>query len=92
VSEEIVVRVVGCLGNGVHRPGAGVQAGLLRWLVMVYNVLEDYEMLSRLYGVLFNLLDMMTLRYGCYLSGYDSHHEANSFSFLEAMFAIYYHS
>ncbi|CCX06676.1 Similar to Centromere protein I; acc. no. Q8AYS7 [Pyronema omphalodes CBS 100304] len=68
VSEEIVVRVVGCLGNGVHRPGAGVQAGLLRWLVMVYNVLEDYEMLSRLYGVLFNLLDMMTLRgYVCHL-------------------------
>jgi hypothetical protein len=36
---------------------------LLRWLVMVYDILESYTALSQLYGVLFNLLDMITLRY-----------------------------
>ena len=29
---------------------------------MVYDVLDSYDVLSRLYGVLFNLLDMITLR------------------------------
>jgi centromere protein I len=42
-----------------------LQAALLRWLVMVYNVLEDYTALLQLYGVLFNLLDMFNLRYVC---------------------------
>lgn len=40
-----------------------VKALLLRWLVMVYDVLDSYDVLSQLYGVLFNLLDMITLRY-----------------------------
>ena len=30
---------------------------------MAYNLLEDYAALSQLYGVLFNLLDMITLRH-----------------------------
>jgi len=30
---------------------------------MVYDVLDSYDVLSRLYGVLFNLLDMITLRH-----------------------------
>jgi len=30
---------------------------------MVYDVLDSYDVLSQLYGVLFNLLDMITLRY-----------------------------
>ncbi|KAA8895854.1 Mis6-domain-containing protein [Sphaerosporella brunnea] len=63
VSEENVLTIVGCLGIGVNKPSlATQQAALLRWLVMVYNVLEDYTILSRMYGVLFNLLDMITLR------------------------------
>lgn len=49
-------------GNPCEESGLMAQAALLRWLVMVYNVLADYEILSQLYGVLFNLLDSLTLR------------------------------
>ncbi|KAF8248769.1 Mis6-domain-containing protein [Wilcoxina mikolae CBS 423.85] len=68
VSQEAVLKIVGCLGSGPNKPSFSIQAGLLRWLVMVYNVLEDYTVLSQLYGVLFGLLDMITLRgYICHL-------------------------
>ncbi|KAF8471911.1 centromere protein I [Kalaharituber pfeilii] len=62
VREDIAVKIVGCFGQGQHKPALNIQAHLLRWLVMVYNVLEGYTMLSQLYGVLFSLLDMITLR------------------------------
>ncbi|RPB05832.1 Mis6-domain-containing protein [Choiromyces venosus 120613-1] len=62
VSENVVVKVVGSLGQGQSKPSLATQALLLRWLVMVYDVLESYDVLSQLYGVLFNLLDMITLR------------------------------
>ncbi|CUS11905.1 unnamed protein product [Tuber aestivum] len=62
VSENVVVKVVGSLGQGQSKPSPATQALLLRWLVMVYDVLESYDVLSQLYGVLFNLLDMITLR------------------------------
>ena len=35
---------------------------LLKWLIMVYDVLEDLSVLSSLYSVFFNLLDMSGLR------------------------------
>ena len=38
------------------------QALLLRWLIMVYDILEGYHALSQLYGLLFNCLYMITLR------------------------------
>ncbi|PWW80391.1 Mis6-domain-containing protein [Tuber magnatum] len=62
VTENVVVKVVGSLGQGQSKPSLATQALLLRWLVMVYDVLESYDVLSQLYGVLFNLLDMITLR------------------------------
>ncbi|KAI5803123.1 Mis6-domain-containing protein [Geopyxis carbonaria] len=62
VAENIVIKTVGCLGHGPKKPSHGIQHALLRWLVMVYDVLEDYTVLSKLYGVLFNLLDMISLR------------------------------
>ncbi|KAF8457165.1 Mis6-domain-containing protein [Terfezia claveryi] len=46
VPEDVVVKV----------------ALLLRWLVMVYDVLDGHTMLSQLYGLLFNCLDMISLR------------------------------
>ncbi|KAJ9660757.1 hypothetical protein H2201_006836, partial [Coniosporium apollinis] len=35
---------------------------LVRWLTLIYDVLEDQAIFSRLYGVLFNLLDTFALR------------------------------
>ncbi|KAL0637894.1 hypothetical protein Q9L58_003116 [Maublancomyces gigas] len=62
VSEDVVVKIVGCFGKGQRKASLETQALLLRWLIMVYDTLDSYAMLSQLYGVLFNLLDMITLR------------------------------
>ncbi|KAH0543376.1 hypothetical protein FGG08_002332 [Glutinoglossum americanum] len=62
VSEDVVLKIVGCLGQGQSKPPSSTQAGLLRWLIMVHGVLESHRMLSNLYGVLFNMLDMISLR------------------------------
>ncbi|KAI9837149.1 MAG: hypothetical protein M1838_004894 [Thelocarpon superellum] len=61
VSDEVVFKVVGCLGLGVDKPAPPVQAALLRWLILVYDVLADPSLLSRVYAVLFNGLDTLSL-------------------------------
>lgn len=62
VSSDVVVKVVCGLGHGVAKPAFGAQAALLKWLIMVYDVLEDQKVLSRLYSYLFNLLDTVAIR------------------------------
>jgi len=62
VADGVVVKVVGALGQGKGKPSPASQNALVRWLVTVYEVLEDQKVLSRLYGVLFGLLDMISLR------------------------------
>jgi centromere protein I len=62
VQENVVIIVVGCLGEARSKPSVTTQALLVKWLITVYEVLEDVSILSRLYGVLFNLLDMVSLR------------------------------
>ena len=62
VSEDVVLKVVGCLGQGQNKPPPSTQAGLLKWLIMVHDVLESQHTLPNLYGVLFNMLDMISLR------------------------------
>ncbi|CAK7207325.1 hypothetical protein SEUCBS139899_010135 [Sporothrix eucalyptigena] len=59
VAEDVVLAVIGCLGQGQLKPPLPVQALLLRWLVLVYHVLSApaLAVLSRSYAVLFNLLD-----------------------------------
>jgi centromere protein I len=59
VPDAIVIKAVGSL-----RPGVAfiVQAALLKWLVMVYDILENQPILSQLYSVLFNLLDTVAIR------------------------------
>lgn len=57
-----VLDVIGCLGLGELKPSLTIQSHLLRWLVMVYHVLEEPEALSRAYAVLFNLLDIAAIR------------------------------
>ncbi|TGZ84040.1 Mis6-domain-containing protein [Ascodesmis nigricans] len=62
VQDTIAIKIIGCLGNGPRKPSSAIQVALLRWLVMVYDVLENPGTLSRMYSILFNLLDMMSLR------------------------------
>ena len=62
VPDAIVTKVVGALGHGRSRPSYSVQCALLKWLVMVYDVLESHRVLSQLYSILFNLLDTAAIR------------------------------
>ena len=62
VSSKVVSRVVCCLGPSKSKPSAATQALLVKWLILVYDYLEDRNHLSRLYAVLFDLLDMLSLR------------------------------
>lgn len=62
VPDAVVSRVVASLGHGRAKTGYAAQAALLRWLVMIYEVLENQKVLTQLYGVLFNLLDTIAIR------------------------------
>ena len=62
VSDGLLYKVVASLGQGAGKPSAQVQASLLKWLTMLYDVLANRKILSGLYGTLFNLIDMMSLR------------------------------
>ncbi|KAI1633685.1 Mis6-domain-containing protein [Biscogniauxia mediterranea] len=62
VSSDVVVKVVGCLGHGKLKPSLTVQGALLRWLVMIYHIIENQAVLSQSYAVLFNLLDTAAIR------------------------------
>ncbi|KAH8663962.1 Mis6-domain-containing protein [Xylariales sp. PMI_506] len=62
VESDVVIKVVGCLGHGALKPSLGIQAALLRWLLMVHHVLEKQDTLAKAYSVLFNLLDTAAIR------------------------------
>lgn len=62
VSSDVVCRVVNSLGQGGQKTQPSTQNSLLKWLALVYDVLEDPSVLARLYNVLFNLLDMLSIR------------------------------
>lgn len=62
VPSDVVITVVGGLGSGNSKPPLLTQTALLKWLVLVSDVLEDATTLSRLYDVLFDLLDTFSLR------------------------------
>lgn len=62
VSSKLVTQVVCCLGPSKSKPSPASQALLLRWLLLVYDFMEDRSHLSKLYAVLFNYLDMISLR------------------------------
>lgn len=64
VSSGIIVTIAAALGPGQTKPAAATQSALLKWIIAVIDVLEDATVLSKLYGVLFNLLDAMSLRSG----------------------------
>lgn len=62
VSRDVVLKVVASLGHGKIKPSLPLQAALLKWLIMVFHVLESPQILSQAYPVLFNLLDTAALR------------------------------
>lgn len=62
VSRDVVLRVLSCFGVGKLKPSLNLQAALLRWLILVYHVLETPAVLSQAYTVLFNLLDTAAIR------------------------------
>ncbi|EQL33859.1 hypothetical protein BDFG_04240 [Blastomyces dermatitidis ATCC 26199] len=54
--------VISCFGPSRSKPSPATQSLLIRWLILVYEDMEDQSCLSRLYAVLFNFLDMISLR------------------------------
>lgn len=62
ISSKHVTQVVCCLGPSKPKPSPATQALLVRWLIMTYDLLEDRTHLGKLYSVLFNHLDMISLR------------------------------
>ncbi|KAF7158028.1 hypothetical protein CNMCM5623_002540 [Aspergillus felis] len=62
VSSKVITQVVSCLGPSKNKPSPATQASLLRWLILVYEFCEDRSHLTKLYAVLFNHLDMISLR------------------------------
>jgi centromere protein I len=62
VPDDVIITVVGALGQGKGKPSPGTQDGLVKWLTIVHEIIESPNALSRLYGVLFGMLDMISIR------------------------------
>ena len=62
VPSHLICIVVNGLGYGGRKASVSSQQLLLKWLILVHDVLEEPSILSNLYSVLFNLLDMTSLR------------------------------
>ncbi|GIC88600.1 Mis6 domain protein [Aspergillus udagawae] len=62
ISSKVITQVVCCLGPSKNKPSPATQASLLRWLILVYEFCEDRSHFTKLYAVLFNHLDMISLR------------------------------
>ncbi|KAI4651159.1 uncharacterized protein J4E79_009358 [Alternaria viburni] len=62
VPGDVVITIVGALGQGKGKPSPGTQDSLVKWLIAIHEVVENSSVLSRLYGVLFGMLDMISIR------------------------------
>jgi centromere protein I len=62
VPGDVVITIVGALGQGKGKPSPGTQDSLVKWLITTHEIIEDSNVLSRLYGVLFGMLDMISIR------------------------------
>lgn len=62
VSSDVVYNLVSSLGHGTLKATVPTQKALIKWLIMVHDSLEETASLTKCYSVLFNLLDMMSLR------------------------------
>lgn len=63
VPSDVIVTVVGALGQGKGKPSLGTQESFVKWLTAVHEIIEDGKVLSRLYGVLFGMLGMISIRF-----------------------------
>ncbi|KAI0897907.1 Mis6-domain-containing protein [Annulohypoxylon nitens] len=62
VNADFVVKVIGSLGHGKLKPSLAIQGALVKWLIMIYHIIDHQAILSQAYSVLFNLLDTATIR------------------------------
>lgn len=62
VLSQAISAVIGAFGMSKSKPSAATQTLLVKWLASITDVLADPTILSSFYGVLFDLLDMITLR------------------------------
>ena len=62
VNDDVITKIIGSLGHGRSKPSLAIQGALLKWLIMIYHVMQNRNALSRGYSVLFNLLDTAALR------------------------------
>ncbi|KAJ6150991.1 Centromere protein Cenp-I [Penicillium chermesinum] len=62
IASNHVTQVVCCLGPSKAKASPATQSLLVRWLILTYDLLEDKSHLGKLYAVLFNHLDMISLR------------------------------
>ncbi|KAJ5936079.1 hypothetical protein N7454_005377 [Penicillium verhagenii] len=62
VISKHVTQVVCSLGPSKSKPSPATQSLLVRWLILAYEFLDDRTHLGKLYAVLFNHLDMISLR------------------------------
>ncbi|UPX18545.1 Phosphate metabolism transcription protein [Ascochyta rabiei] len=62
VSGHVIITIVAALGQGKGKPAPGTQDSLVRWLILVHEIIDDASVLSRLYGVLFGMLDTISIR------------------------------
>ncbi|RAR04214.1 SPX-domain-containing protein [Stemphylium lycopersici] len=62
IPRDVIVTVVGALGQGKGKPSPGTQDSLVKWLILVHEIAEDAGVFSRLYCVLFGMLDMISIR------------------------------
>ncbi|KAF9418955.1 hypothetical protein BGZ94_009550 [Podila epigama] len=59
VPEDCAIRILGCLGKHIS---FSIQALLLRWIILVYDLFDGRSRFQRLYGVVFHYLSYETLR------------------------------
>ncbi|RHZ76457.1 hypothetical protein Glove_197g85 [Diversispora epigaea] len=57
---KLIIKIFGSLGDKNIK--LKIQVLLLRWIILVYNILEDHSELYKFYGVLFHYMDYDTLR------------------------------
>lgn len=64
VGEQSLLRVLGALGHGEAKAAYRLQAGMVEWVVSVWEVVgeEGRRVVGRAYGVLFGLLDTLAVR------------------------------
>ena len=62
IPSHLICLVVNGLGYGSRKASVSNQQLLLKWLIMIHHMLEDPSILSNLYSIFFNLLDMSNLR------------------------------